>query len=243
MQIISSLSAISHILNHKPSSIKRLTLFGPPDRASVRIQQIVTKAKEVGIVVDLQPNPKNKSNDTFEPLTAQVAPFHFEEWKPFSEKLAQQKESFILALDHLQDPQNFGALCRTAEGLGWNGIVIPKDRSVTVTPGVYHASVGAVETLPIVQIANLADSLRKLKEAGFWIVGAALGDKAQQLSELPSLEKVVLVLGTELEGISPLIANTCDFLIKIPLQGKVQSLNVSASGAILMYALMERLKK
>lgn len=110
-----------------------------------------------------------------------------------------------------------------------------------MSSGVYHASVGAVETIPVIQIVNLADALRKLKENGFWIVGTSLGEKTQTLQQLPPLEKVVLVLGTEFEGISPLVAKTCDFLVQIPLKGKVQSLNVSATGAILMHALTPKL--
>jgi 23S rRNA (guanosine2251-2'-O)-methyltransferase len=237
MNTISSLSAISHILNHRPASIKRLIVFTSLEKASPRVQQIVSLAQDNAIVVDFQPRPKIKTQETFEPVTAQLNPFQFTELKPFLETIASKSKSAILALDHLQDPQNFGALARSAEGLGWDGIILPKDRSVTVTPGVYSASVGAIETLPIVQIANLADSLRKLKEAGFWVVGTSLGDKTQTLEQLPPIEKVVLVLGTELEGISPLIAKTCDFLVQIPLIGKVQSLNVSATGAILMHAL------
>ena len=237
MNTITSLSAISHILKHRPSSINRLIIFTSPDKSAPRVQEIISMAKDNAIVVDFQPRPKIKPQETFEPVTAQLNPFQFTELKPFLENIGSKSKSAILALDHLQDPQNFGALARSAEGLGWDGIILPKDRSVTVTPGVYSASVGAIETLPIVQIANLADSLRKLKDAGFWVVGTSLGDKTQTLDQLPPIEKVVLVLGTELEGISPLIAKTCDFLVQIPLTGKVQSLNVSATGAILMHAL------
>ncbi|MFM8312814.1 MAG: 23S rRNA (guanosine(2251)-2'-O)-methyltransferase RlmB, partial [Deltaproteobacteria bacterium] len=195
--------------------------------------------EDFGIAIDFQPTPKNKNSETFEPVTAHVQPFQFSDWKSFLETLTQKKTSCLLALDHLQDPQNFGALCRTAEGLGWDGVVIPKDRSVTVSPGVYSASVGAVETLPIVQITNLNETLKKLKEAGFWIVGTSLGENTTTVDKLPPIEKVVLVLGTELQGISPLIAKTCDFLVQVPLKGKVQSLNVSATGAILMHALQK----
>jgi 23S rRNA (guanosine2251-2'-O)-methyltransferase len=94
-----------------------------------------------------------------------------------------------LALDHLQDPQNFGALCRTAEGLGVDGILLPKDRSVTVTAGVYHASVGAVETIPIIQVVNLNEALRQLKEAEFWIVGTALSEQSHDLDDTPDFDK------------------------------------------------------
>lgn len=237
MNSTSSLSAISHILNHRPHAIKKLLVFMAKEKTPQRIRELITLAENEGVAIDFQPTPKSKTAETFEPLLAQLAPFKYTDWKPLLDELSQKSHSWILALDHLQDPQNFGALCRTAEGLGWHGVIIPKDRSVAVSSGVYSASVGAVETLPIAQITNLAEALKKLKEAGFWIVGTSLTEKSQTVDQLPSLEKVVLVLGTELEGISNLVEKNCDFLVKIPLTGKVQSLNVSATGAILMNAL------
>src|SRR5205823_2883466 len=135
-------------------------------------------------------------------------------------------------------PQNFGAICRTAEGLGVSGIILPKDRSVAVTPGVYSASVGAVETVPIAQVANLGEALRKLKDRGFWIIGAAVGANAKAPWEMPPFEKAVLVLGAELEGLSPVLEKNCDWLARIPLAGRIESLNVSVAGALLMYELL-----
>lgn len=237
MNTISSLSAIHHLLVHRPRSIKTLISFVPKTDSSARVAELISLAEDLGVAIDFQPTPKKRHSENFEPLIAQIHPLQFHDWKIFLENMSNEKSAGILALDHIQDPQNFGALCRTAEGLGWNGVLIPKDRSVTIGPGVYNASVGAVETLPVIQIVNLAEGLRKLKDAGFWIVGTSLGEKTQTLEELPNLEKVVLVLGTEFEGISPLVAKTCDFLVQIPLKGKVQSLNVSASGAILMHSL------
>jgi 23S rRNA (guanosine2251-2'-O)-methyltransferase len=154
------------------------------------------------------------------------------------QKAAAQSRALVLALDHLQDPQNFGALCRSAEALGALGVLIPKDRGVGVTAGVYHASVGAVETIPIVQVTNLSAALRELKEAGFWIVGTSLNKDAMELSKIPSFEKIVLVLGAELEGMSASIEKSCDCVTYVPLIGKVQSLNVSAAGAILLHSLL-----
>lgn len=241
MNTITSLSAIHHIILHRPNVIKKLLIFVPKEKASARVQELIALAEELGLAIDFQPTPKNRHTETFEPVTAQLQPFHFTDWKPYLNQMSEKSSAALLALDHLQDPQNFGALCRTAEGLGWDGIISPKDRSVTIGPGVYHSSVGALETLPVVQVVNLAEALRKLKEAGFWIVGTSLGEKTQTLEQLPKLEKVVLVLGTEFEGISNLVEKTCDFLIQIPLKGKVQSLNVSATGAILMHALTPKL--
>jgi 23S rRNA (guanosine2251-2'-O)-methyltransferase len=109
-----------------------------------------------------------------------------------------------------------------------------------VSAGVYHASVGAVETLPIVQVTNVGEGIRRLKDAGFWAVAASLGEGSTVPWEVPDFEKVVLVLGAELEGISPAVEKLCDWKVRIPILGKIESLNVSAAGAVLMYEWARR---
>jgi len=182
---------------------------------------------------------KKKPLDT-QPIQAQVAPFVYRELKEFLKSIESKKNALILLLDHLQDPQNFGAICRTAEALGVDAIVLPKDRSVMVTQGVYHASAGAVETIPIVRVTNLIDAVLKLKEAGFWVAGTSLGDKTLSLDQVPSIEKLGLILGTEGDGMGPALAKHCDYLVQIPLVGKIQSLNVSVATAILIYHFNNR---
>jgi 23S rRNA (guanosine2251-2'-O)-methyltransferase len=231
---ITSLSAIVHILTHCPDRIERIAFSGahPAGRAG----EIHTLAKRNRITVEMGGRPDGAG----EIVKAYLTPFRYHELRDFTATLKNKKSAVVLALDHLQDPQNFGALCRTAEGLGIAGILLPKDRSVAVGPGVYNASVGAVETLPIVMVANLADGLRKLKESGFWIVGAAIGPEAHPPWQMPTFEKIALVLGTEYEGLTPTIEKLCDWKIEIPLTGHVQSLNVSVAGGILMYHLQNR---
>jgi 23S rRNA (guanosine2251-2'-O)-methyltransferase len=234
---INSLSAIEHLLEHCPGRIR--TLFIANTASGARVQNILKRAKSAGLSVDTSP----RSHQGAEPVKALLNPY---EYSDFAEWMTGQKDiskSLVLALDHLQDPQNFGALCRTAEGLGVRGVLTPKDRAVSVGAGVYHASVGAVETIPVILVGNLGEALRKLKDQGFWIVGSALGKSAKSVDEMPKFEKVVLVLGTELEGLSPQIEKLCDWQIEIPLKGKVQSLNVSAAGAILMYEISRRINE
>ncbi len=173
--------------------------------------------------------------ESVEPVRALIEPFDYTEFDVIREKVRKSPRITLLALDHLQDPQNFGALCRTAEGLGLGAVLIPKDRGATVSAGVYHASVGAVETIPIVMVASLAEALRKLKEDGVWVVGSTLGGETHAPGKTPSFEKVVIVLGAEGEGMSPSLQKLCDWNIEIPLGGKIQSLNVSVAGGILMY--------
>jgi 23S rRNA (guanosine2251-2'-O)-methyltransferase len=140
----------------------------------------------------------------------------------------------VLVLDSVQDPQNFGALVRTAHVVGFHGIVIPKDRAVGVTAVVVKASAGATEHMRIALVVNVARALEELKKAGVWVVGAvAAGGDAPWKTDLTG--PTALVLGAEGKGIRPLVLRGCDLLVRIPMTGKVASLNVGAAGAMLMY--------
>lgn len=141
----------------------------------------------------------------------------------------------ILALDQVQDPQNLGAICRTAECAGISGIVIPERRAAEVTPAVCKASAGAVEHLPVARVRNLADFLLEAKRAGRWCYGAdARAETVYNRVEYG--DGAVLVVGSEGSGLRPRVASACDLLVSIPLRGRIDSLNVSAAAAVLVYA-------
>lgn len=147
--------------------------------------------------------------------------------------------ALVVVLDELADPQNVGAIVRTAECAGADGVVITVNRSAPVGRGVEKASAGAVEHLPPVRVAGLRDALEKLKRAGCWIVGAdTAGEKVY--TEADFRRPVALVLGAEGEGLRRLTRETCDELVRIPLMGKIGSLNVSASAAILCYEVVRQ---
>jgi 23S rRNA (guanosine2251-2'-O)-methyltransferase len=147
---------------------------------------------------------------------------------------------FVLALDEVQDPQNLGALCRTAECVGVSGIVICERRAAAVSPAVCRASAGAVEHLRIARARNLADFLADAKREGCWCYGAAVDKRAVPYDQPDYSGGVVLVLGAESHGLRPRVAASCDALIALPLRGRVGSLNVSAAGAALMYQMLHR---
>jgi 23S rRNA (guanosine2251-2'-O)-methyltransferase len=143
--------------------------------------------------------------------------------------------SVVVALDQVQDPQNLGAICRSAECAGAAGVVLPERRSVEVTPAVCKASAGAVEHLRVAEVRNLADFLASAKTAGFWCYGAA----AQGAVDYRTLDwsgRIVLVLGSEGRGLRPRVAASCDALVALPLRGRIESLSVSAAAAVLLYA-------
>ena len=152
----------------------------------------------------------------------------------------ESKEPFFILLDEIKDPHNFGSILRTAEAAGVDGVIIPKRRAVGFTPVVTKTSAGAVEYLPVAQVTNLARTIDRLKEERFWIAGADL--EAQQSCYQADLGGALgLVIGSEGSGMRRLVKEKCDFLIKMPMKGQIESLNASVAAGILIYeALRQR---
>ncbi len=154
-------------------------------------------------------------------------------------ELLGRPEPFLVALDEVTDPQNLGAVCRTAECAGATGVVVPERRSAEVTAAVCKASAGAVEHLPVARVRNLADFLAKAKQAECWCYGAAAG--ARTPYRAPDYRGgVVLVVGAEGRGLRPRVRDACDDLVALPVRGRIDSLNVSAAAAVLMYEILQQ---
>lgn len=149
---------------------------------------------------------------------------------------AADEPGLVLALDGVQDPGNVGSLLRSAEGAGVHGVVLPRHRAAGVTPAVVRASAGAAEHLAIAQEANLTRALDWLKEAGYWTVGLH-EDAPMRYDELDAARPLVVVVGGEGKGLSRLVQETCDYLVRLPMRGRVASLNAAVSGAILLYEI------
>lgn len=159
-------------------------------------------------------------------------------------ELLAEPDPLIVALDQVQDPQNLGSICRTAECVGATGVVIPERRAAEVTPAVCKASAGAVEHLLVARVRNLADFLIEARDAGCWSYGAAAegaGDPARTVPyESPDYSGgVVLVLGSEGHGLRPRVAGSCDQLISLPLRGRIESLGVAAAASALLYGILQ----
>ena len=173
--------------------------------------------------------------DAHQGVVAEAEPYPY---AGAAELLARPK-GVLLVLDEVQDPQNLGAVCRTAEVAGALGVVIPERRSAEVTPAVCKASAGAVEHLAVARVRNIADFLGDAKEAGFWCYGAAAGARSNAFAvDWP--ERAVLVLGAEGKGLRPRVAKSCDELVSVPMRGRLDSLNVSATAAVLTYLALQR---
>lgn len=142
----------------------------------------------------------------------------------------KNKYPLIIILDHIEDPHNFGAIIRTSEALGVDAIIIPKDRAVQITSTVVKTSVGAIQNMKIVTVANLNNTIKELKKDGYWIVGTDM--EGTDYTDIDYKTKIALVIGNEGKGISKLVSENCDYLAKIPMKGKVNSLNASVACGI-----------
>ena len=173
--------------------------------------------------------------DAHQGVCAEAEPYPYAD----AGELLAQPDPLIVVLDQVTDPQNLGAVVRTAECAGAAGVVIPERRSAEVTAAVAKASAGAVEHLPVARVRNLADFLGAAKAAGCWTYGAAVG--ARTAYDAPDYSGgVVLVLGAEGRGLRPRVAAACDELVSLPLRGRIDSLNVSAAAAVLMYEILQK---
>lgn len=155
--------------------------------------------------------------------------------------LLKTEPSFVVLLDHIEDPHNFGAIIRTCEAASVDAIIIPKDRQVPVNATVMKTSVGTLDSMKIVQVPNLATTIDQLKEHGFWVVGTALDDSVDY-RDIDYSGNIALVIGNEGKGISNLVKKKCDFLAKIPMYGTTNSLNASVASGIMIYEVIRNRK-
>lgn len=211
------------------------------------VKEVISLAKEQGIVIQFVERSKIEGiagGLRHQGVLAYVAPVAYSNLETILQAAETKGEApFLLLLDELEDPHNLGALLRTADATGVHGVLIPKRRSVPLTATVAKTSAGAVEYVPVARIGNIAQTLRKLKDKGFWVAGADM-DGSQNYYEADLTGPLVLVVGSEGHGMSRLTKEQCDFIVKMPMVGKINSLNASVAGSILMYESMrQRLQK
>ena len=155
------------------------------------------------------------------------------------QNIVERNANLLLILDGILDPRNLGALLRTAEAVGVGGVILPKRRSASLSPLVEKAAAGAVAYVPVCQVENLVRALAAIRETGYWLVGLA-PDARQTLYDLDLSGKIALLLGGEEKGLRSLTRQKCDFLVTIPMLGKLESLNVSVAGAVALYEFVRR---
>lgn len=217
---------------------KAFELFVQTGGTDQRIAKLAALAEEKGLAVrrreraDLE---RLSGNPHHQGVVLRVAPFVYAELEDF---LSNQKKSesglFVLLLDGIQDPQNLGALIRSAACAGVQAVIIPKDRACGMTPVVEKASAGAVETISVIQVTNLVQALERLKQSGCWIFGLE-GEANKDIYQADYRGHLALVVGSEGDGIRPLVRKHCDLLLAIPHYGGISSLNASVAGGVVLF--------
>ncbi|EML9735780.1 TPA: 23S rRNA (guanosine(2251)-2'-O)-methyltransferase RlmB [Bacillus cereus] len=210
--------------------------------AKGQVQIVLALAKENKII--LQHAPKKKLDQLVEGnhqgVIAQVAAYQYAELEDLFKAAEKRNEDpFFLILDEIEDPHNLGSIMRTADATGAHGIIIPKRRAVGLTASVAKASTGAIEYIPVARVTNLSRTIDELKERGLWIAGTDAKGKTDYRN-LDGTMPIGLVIGSEGKGMSRIIGEKCDFLITLPMVGKVTSLNASVAASLLMYEVYRK---
>jgi 23S rRNA (guanosine2251-2'-O)-methyltransferase len=240
-QTIYGMHAVRVMLERHPARVLAVRLAERREDPRVRAIEALAREHQRPVQrVDTQSLRQRLGDVAHQGVAAEVAPLPPWREDELLAALVGASSPLLLALDGVQDPHNLGACLRTADACGVLAVIVPRDRAAQLTPAVRKVAVGAAETTPVVAVTNLARTLRLLKDAGLWIVGAdAAGDKTAR--ELDLKGPVVMVLGAEGAGLRQLTRRQCDFLARLPQLGAIESLNVSVAAGMLLYeALRQR---
>ena len=239
--LLCGVNPILEKLKTTPAEITEIILIQGPQRSA--LHGIEFAGRRLGIKISYRPPrvlDQLAHGQKHQGILAWVEPYSYLPFSDLEQCLKTSQGTYwVLVLDGLTDPRNFGALLRTAEAVGIRDILIPKDRSVGITPAVAKSSAGAIHHLRICRVTNLRRSIAALKQQGLWIVGLEATSPVEFHSRnYPA--RMAVVLGSEDQGIRPLIQKECDFLVSIPMRGKISSLNVSVAGAVFLYELLRQ---
>ena len=226
------------------SRINRLMVADGSSEGSIR--ELIAVAKEKGVPVQFLVRSKLDSmakGIRHQGVLAQVSPVEYVELEDILSKAREKQEDpFIILLDELEDPHNLGAILRSADAAGAHGVLIPKRRSCPLSATVAKTSAGAVEHVPVARIGNIVQTIKALKEEGLWVAGADMDGKNYYEADLTG--PLLLVVGSEGQGIGRLVKEQCDFIVRIPMLGAINSLNASVAGSVLMFEVTkQRLSK
>lgn len=206
------------------------------------IKKITAMAKEKNIIiqyVDRNKLDEISTSHSHQGVIANVSEYKYFELDELIQNVKDKGEDpFFIILDEITDPHNLGSIIRTADAVGAHGVIIPKRRSVHITPTVAKASAGAIEYVPVCKVTNIVNTIKTLKEHGLWIAAADMD--GQTFYEQNLTGPICLVIGSEGFGISRLVKKNCDFIVKMPMVGNVTSLNASVAGSILLYEIFKQ---
>lgn len=238
-------NAVREALRARRRSLRRLVVSSGVQETGV-IADIVKLAAAANVPVERverQVLDKQLRDANHQGVTLEVGEYPYVELEDCLARAAERKAApLLLLLDHLQDPQNIGTLLRTAEVVGVHGVVLPGRRAAEITPAVVNASSGATEHLPVVIVANLAQTIAELQKNGVWVVGLEDDEHAQDFDTADLNMPLALVVGAEGAGLARLVRERCDFLVRLPMAGHIASLNAAVAGSIALYGAWRQRK-
>lgn len=235
MDNINRLNPLLEVLRSSPKRINKI--FVQKERGPRRIGEIIREARAASIPVLFVPKGKlDQISPHHQGVMADVAAKAF---SSLDEILAMSGRPFLVILDEVEDPQNLGAIIRSAAGARADGIILPERRSAGLTEAVATVSAGALEHIRVARVPNLVRAMAELKKRGIWLIGAA-GDAAEPWTDFDYTLPIGLVLGSEGHGLRPLVRETCDKVLAIPLSGRVDSLNVGAAAAVFFFEVVRQ---
>ena len=224
-------------------SVNKLMIANGSTEGSIK--EITAVAKEKGVNIQYWDRSKLDSiarGIRHQGVLAQVAPVQYAELEDILQVAKDRNEPpFIVLLDELEDPHNLGAILRSSDAAGVHGVLIPKHRSCPLSATVAKTSAGAVEHVPVARVGNLVQTIKKLKQEGLWVAAADMDGKDYYDTDLTG--PLLLIIGSEGQGVGRLVKEQCDFVVRIPMVGKINSLNASVAGSILMYEAMKQRRK
>lgn len=232
--------ALESVINREPERL--IELFVLKGRDDDKLRNIINQARRFGVSVQFVQRKvldEKVNGEQHQGVVAKAKPGRVYDEKDLGEIIAQQGNPFILVLDGVTDPHNLGACLRSADAAGVNAVVVPKDKSAHLTPTARKVACGAAETVPLIQVTNLARTLRTIQEAGVWVIGTA-GEAEQLIYDVKLAGPMALVMGAEGKGMRRLTREVCDELIKLPMSGSVSSLNVSVATGVCLYEIVRQ---
>jgi 23S rRNA (guanosine2251-2'-O)-methyltransferase len=239
VQLIFGINPLLEALKSQDGGVKKIVVA--QGRGGEALQKITNLAKQRGIPVEFRERnylDKRAGQKVHQGVVGICETFDYVSVDDvIANRCAHFQNNLILILDSITDPQNLGSLIRTAHCCGANGVIIPENRSAGVTAAVVKASAGAVHHTPVAMVVNLSHTIEYLKEKGFWIYGTE-PVSGEHISTFDYKGHIVLIMGSEGKGIRPLIKKKCDFLLSIPIMGKIDSFNVSVAAGIILYEMV-----
>jgi 23S rRNA (guanosine2251-2'-O)-methyltransferase len=201
------------------------------------MQEIFTKARDEKIIVQIVPRIKlDQMHEHHQGVLALIAAHDYVELDDILDQLNGKANPLIVVLDEIEDPHNLGSILRSSNAVGVDVVIIPNRHAVGLTVTVAKSSAGAIEYVPVARVTNLVQTIQKLKEKGFWVIGAD-GSGKMNYDAMQVDMPLVLVIGSEGSGISPLLLKQCDFVVSLPMRGQVSSLNAGVAAGILLYEI------